>query len=335
MADGEDNKKMADTESVSQHRDISWPVVLYSVHIHIGALFGIYYIFTEAKLLTTLFSLLLTLLAVLGATAGAHRLWAHRSYTANSTLRVILMLCQTLVLQGSIYDWVLDHRLHHKYFGTDLDPYNNKKGVLHAHFTTNLKKKHPEYARLAATIDMTDMQEDRIVIFQKRYYWLLAAVVGVLLPWNAPVEYWGEHILNSLILTCLLRSTIALHWAFLINSGIYIWGIPAGDKSYANSNLIFILTKSYWPQYHYLLPWDYQTGEYGNYGEGCTSTFIRIWAAMGWATGLRTMDTESIRNALITATDTKKPVIECLRDAENYSKTYNEKEMYLQPKLPL
>lgn len=96
-----------------------------------------------------------------------------------------------------------------------------------------------------------------------------------------------------------------------------------------DSNLVFFLTKSYWPQYHYLLPWDYQTGEYGNYGKGCTTTFIRVWAAMGWVTDLRTLDVSSMRNALLTAVQTKKPVAECLFEADNYSKQYNEKELYL------
>jgi stearoyl-CoA desaturase (delta-9 desaturase) len=80
-----------------------------------------------------------------------------------------------------------------------------------------------------------------------------------------------------------------------------------------------------------MLPWDYQTGEFGTYGKGSTTTIIRIWAAMGWASGLRTMDTSSIRNALVTATQTKKPVIECLCDADNYSKQYNETEQFLKP----
>lgn len=100
-------------------------------------------------------------------------------------------------------------------------------------------------------------------------------------------------------------------------------------RSHMDSNLVFFLTKSYWPQYHYMLPWDYQTGEYGNYGKGCTSTFIRVWAAMGWATDLHTVDVSSIRNALLTAVQTKKPVAECLFEADNYSKQYNEKEQFL------
>ena len=56
MGEGEDNNKMANQQPGSKARDINWAMVLYYVHIHIGALFGIYYIFTEAKILTTLFS---------------------------------------------------------------------------------------------------------------------------------------------------------------------------------------------------------------------------------------------------------------------------------------
>jgi len=80
-----------------------------------------------------------------------------------------------------------------------------------------------------------------------------------------------------------------------------------------------------------MIPWDYQTGEYGNYGQGCTSTLIRIWAAMGSVTGLRTVDNTCVRNALLTAKKTGTAVKECLRDEENYSKQYNETKQFLTP----
>ena len=80
-----------------------------------------------------------------------------------------------------------------------------------------------------------------------------------------------------------------------------------------------------------MIPWDYQTGEYGNYGQGWTSTLIRIWAAMGSATGLRTVDTTCIKKALLTAMKTSTSVQECLHDEENYSKQYNETEQFLRP----
>jgi stearoyl-CoA desaturase (delta-9 desaturase) len=98
-----------------------------------------------------------------------------------------------------------------------------------------------------------------------------------------------------------------------------------------NSNSVFLITHSYWPYYHYMISWDYQTGEYGNYGKGFTTTLIRIWAAMGSATDLRTIDTTCVRNALLTATKTNTSVKECLGDAENYSKQYNKMEQYLKP----
>lgn len=160
---------------------------------------------------------------------------------------------------------------------------------------------------------------------------MLMPILCILLPWNAPAEYWKESIVVSLFVVIFLRCTVALHCSMLINTAVYIWGIAAGDNSYMNSNIVFMLTKSYWPYYHYTIPWDYQTGEYGDYGKGCTSAFIRIWAAIGWATDLRTVDTTCIRNALVTATKTNRPVKEYLCDAENYSSEYNETEQFLNP----
>jgi hypothetical protein len=54
MASAEDNKVPA---GVSQ--EMNWPIVLYYVHLHLGALFGIYYVYTEARVITTLFGKIL------------------------------------------------------------------------------------------------------------------------------------------------------------------------------------------------------------------------------------------------------------------------------------
>lgn len=97
--------------------------------------------------------LCLVLLAVLGLTAGAHRLWAHRSYEANTGLRVFLMLCHTLAGQGSIHDCVVRHRVHHKHFGTDDDPFNMNRGFLHSHLLAHVKKDSERDKQLAAQID--------------------------------------------------------------------------------------------------------------------------------------------------------------------------------------
>lgn len=64
----------------------------------------------------------------LGITGGSHRLWAHKSYKAKSPLKILLMLLNSGANQGSIYHWSRDHRLHHKFSDTDLDPHTINKG---------------------------------------------------------------------------------------------------------------------------------------------------------------------------------------------------------------
>lgn len=79
----------------------------------------------ESNFFNFLFSaMFLYTLSGLGITAGAHRLWAHRSYKARFPLRVILALFNTLAFQDCAMHWARDHRVHHKYSETDADPHN-------------------------------------------------------------------------------------------------------------------------------------------------------------------------------------------------------------------
>ncbi|KAI1283696.1 Delta(9)-fatty-acid desaturase fat-7 [Halotydeus destructor] len=76
-----------------------------------------------------------TLAFSLGMTAGAHRLWAHKSYKAKFALKVFLALGHTFIilLQNSVYVWARDHRVHHKWSDTDADPHNTQRGFFFAH----------------------------------------------------------------------------------------------------------------------------------------------------------------------------------------------------------
>lgn len=82
------------------------------------------------------------------------------------------------------------------------------------------------------------------------------------------------------------------------------------------TNLVFVLTKSLWPQYHYTLPWDYQCGEYGDYNQGCITFHIRVWAALRLVTNLRTIDSAGVISAMSEAAKTGKDFLEC---AEKYA----------------
>ena len=103
-----------------QKREVSWPLVLFFIHLNILGFYGIIVLFTHTSLLTVAFSewglgarsfraltksllaaTILTFLGVIGVTCGAHRLWAHNTYTASTGLRVFLMMCQTMAGQVS------------------------------------------------------------------------------------------------------------------------------------------------------------------------------------------------------------------------------------------
>lgn len=80
----------------------------------------------------------------IGITAGSHRLWAHKSYSASTPLKVLLMLWSSGAHQGSIFHWSRDHRLHHKFSDTELDPHSISRGFFFSHIGWLLVKKNPK-----------------------------------------------------------------------------------------------------------------------------------------------------------------------------------------------
>lgn len=314
--------------NLSNSRDASWPYVLLYLHLNVLGLYGLVVLFTSTSFTTVIFTLMLTLFGILGATAGSHRLWAHQTYKANTFLRIWLMLCQTMAGQGSIYDWVQKHRLHHETFKTDDDPFYSNKDFLSAHVFAQIRNLSEKQEALLKKIDMSDLEQDKVVMFQKKFYWILYGILFVLLPINAPMEYWNDTVLAALFITFCLRYLIVINACWLINSAHFIWGLDKNNKP-SDSNMIFLVTKSYWPHYHYMLPWDYQTGEFGDYSEDCTTMFIRVFAALGWASELQTVTSDAVKAGLTMAVDTDRPVVECIKLAAQEEMQRIPKDHYL------
>src|SRR4051812_44062910 len=60
----------------------------------------------------------------LSITAGYHRYFTHLSYKAHPLVRLFFLVFGACALENSALNWSSDHRMHHKYVDTDLDPYN-------------------------------------------------------------------------------------------------------------------------------------------------------------------------------------------------------------------
>jgi stearoyl-CoA desaturase (delta-9 desaturase) len=74
-----------------------------------------------------------------------------------------------VLLQRHVYAWALDHRVHHKYSETDADPHNAKRGFLFSHVGWLVLTPHPNVVEKRQAVDMSDLEEDQIVMWQKKY----------------------------------------------------------------------------------------------------------------------------------------------------------------------
>jgi len=88
----------------------------------------------------------LTILAVtyllfgFGVTVGYHRLLTHRGFQTYKGLEYMWAVLAGMALQGSVLDWVADHRKHHAHTDTEGDPHSphvghgsGLRGLWHAH----------------------------------------------------------------------------------------------------------------------------------------------------------------------------------------------------------
>ncbi|XP_077276078.1 acyl-CoA Delta-9 desaturase-like isoform X1 [Temnothorax americanus] len=282
-------------------RKIVWKSVINLTYIHLAGIYGLYMAFFQAKYQSLIWSFASLVVAGLGVTAGTHRLWAHRSYEAKWPMRFILMIFQTIAFQDSIYQWVRDHRVHHKFTDTDADPYSARRGFFFSHVGWLLIRKHPDVASKGATIDCSDLEQDPIVVFQKKWYTYLVALCCFIIPTLVPWWAWNESLWCSWHLV-ICRYCINLNGTWSVNSVAHMWGMKPYDKSLSstdNTGVAILTFGEGWHNYHHAFPWDYKTGELGNYGLNITTAFIDFCAYLDLAYDLKTASADIIRKRVL------------------------------------
>ncbi|CAF5094626.1 unnamed protein product, partial [Rotaria sp. Silwood1] len=139
------------------YKQVDWPKTIVIGTEPFIALYGIC---TTSFVWQTLgFAFIWGWLTGFGVTAGYHRPFAHRSYEAVLPLRYILLMLAAGSVQGSALWWTRDHRAHHRYTDTDLDPYGAHKGLFHSHIGWLLMKPR----RKPGFVDMSDLNHDTSV----------------------------------------------------------------------------------------------------------------------------------------------------------------------------
>ncbi|XP_043478844.1 acyl-CoA Delta-9 desaturase [Leptopilina heterotoma] len=285
-------------ENVEYTPRIKWPDLAAQMFIHFGCVYGFYLCLTQAKALTSLWAFVTIYTSGFGITAGVHRLWSHRAYKAKWPLRLLLAFLFTITGQRDVHTWVLDHRIHHKYSETDADPHNVKRGFFFAHVGWLFTTPHPSVIAKRKIVDMRDLESDPIVMWQKTLYIPLFALLAIALPVWVPYYFWNETLWNSFWVNFNFRFSITLNIAFFVNSVAHLWGQRPYDKNISPVENIAVSLAALgegWHNYHHVFPFDYKTGELGNYSFNWTTGFIDFFEKIGWAYDLKSVSPEMVK----------------------------------------
>uniref|UniRef100_A0AC34QG24 Uncharacterized protein n=1 Tax=Panagrolaimus sp. JU765 TaxID=591449 RepID=A0AC34QG24_9BILA len=274
-----------------------WRNVFLFAVLHVGALIGLYQFLFLAKWQTVIWTLLGWVISGVGITAGAHRLWSHKSYKATLPLRVILMLMDSMAFQNDVIEWARDHRCHHKWTDTDADPHNINRGFFFSHMGWLLQKKHPRIAEMGKKLDLSDLYADPVLTFQRRFYLPLVAICCFLFPTALAVFGWQEKPIIAFYTAGLLSLTLNYHGTWFINSVSHMYGYRPYDVNITPVDNLITTIAAFGEgghNYHHTFPQDYRTSEMP-FMLNITKVFIDFFAKIGWAYDMKSVQDEVIQ----------------------------------------
>jgi len=244
---------------------INWPMLIYISLVHVLAFAGLFYV-PYCSNETLLWAFILWPISGAGITVGVHRLWSHKSYDAAFSVRFVLMLCNSIANQGSIFHWARDHRVHHKHSETTADPHNAMNGFFFAHIGWLFVKKHPDLVKAGREMDYSDLLEDWCVVIQKNMDPWFALYMCYVMPAQVASRFWGESFWNAWFVCGALRYCVVLHFTWLVNSAAHLYGDHPYDLlSYPAENpfVSWAAMGEGWHNWHHKYPFDYAASEFG------------------------------------------------------------------------
>ncbi|XP_066586098.1 acyl-CoA Delta-9 desaturase-like [Prorops nasuta] len=269
--------------------------------LHVVAFYTLFFHSLEAKLYTWLLSPFWGYTGGLGITAGAHRLWAHRSYSAKLPLRIFLAFIYCMAGQTHLSKWIRDHRTHHRYTETPADPHDANRGFFFSHIGWLMMKRHPAVKQYGSKIDMSDIKADPVIQFFDKYYIPIMILLTFVIPTLIPVYCWNETWRLS-IYAVIIRYVWLLNVTFFVNSFAHMWGNRPYNSSLRpteNPTVSFFTLGEGWHNYHHSFPWDYKAAELGNFSLNGSAAFINLMAKTGLAYDLKSPSKELVEKTAL------------------------------------
>lgn len=204
---------------------------------------------------------LMWLITGLGITLGYHRYFTHGSFKANRGVKIALGLMGSLALEGSLDQWVADHRKHHKFSDEVGDPHSPwrygttkravAKGLWYAHvgwFFDDTNTPIEKYA--------PDIAGDKDLRLMSRYFpaivattLLFPALLGGLITWS----WWGA--VTAFFWAGLVRIGLLHHVTWSINSICHVFGKRPYNSRDMAGNVSWLAIPSFgesWHNFHHV-----------------------------------------------------------------------------------
>jgi stearoyl-CoA desaturase (Delta-9 desaturase) len=196
------------------------------------------------------------LLTAVGVTVGFHRLLTHRSFQTHPFMERTFAILGSLSLEGSVLDWVADHRKHHAHTDEEGDPHSphvghgsGLQGLWHAHAgwltETQGQADWKRYAR--------DLYEDPAMRRIGKRFPLWAAL-SLLLPTLAGFGLHGETVqgaIRGLIWGGLVRIFLVHHVTWSVNSVCHFFGSRRFATEDRSTNVAWLAIPSLGESWHH------------------------------------------------------------------------------------
>ncbi|WP_051221787.1 acyl-CoA desaturase [Conexibacter woesei] len=223
---------------------------------------------TDLGLLAVLY-----VLTGLGITVGFHRMLTHRSFQARPWVEHAFAVLGSMAIQGSVIQWVSDHRKHHAHTDEEGDPHSphagfagggvrgTLRGLFHAHVGWILTEEggaaRAKYAK--------DLVEDRgMKRISDNFHWL--ALLGLLIPAVAGFALTGgswKGAATGFLWGGLVRVFLLHHVTWSINSICHFVGRRRFAVEDHSTNVFWLALPSFgeaWHHNHHTFPRSAQHG---------------------------------------------------------------------------
>lgn len=270
--------------------EIQWVSAIVLSTTPLLAIYGMFT--TQLQWKTFAWAAVYYLFTGLGITAGYHRLWSHRAYTASRPLEYFLAFMGTGAVQGSIHWWARGHRAHHRYTDTDLDPYGAHNGLLWSHIGWMVVKPR----RKPGVADISDLRRHPVIKFQHKFYLPLIALMGFIFPTLVAGYGWNDWR-GGFFYAAVARLVFVHHSTFCVNSLAHYLGEASFDNKMTPRDhfvTALVTVGEGYHNFHHQFPMDYRNAiKWHQYDP--TKWFIQTMQAVGLASHLKTFPDNEIK----------------------------------------